>query len=232
MKSVRAVKRRTNKRLDDQLPVPSEDKIATLSVLLEKQIRHEEVRRRYAPVKHILSLIGVVGIVGLSFIAPSAAQLAKPFVDDERRKRYNAWKQYNPSYLRSSIRRLHKLKYVEITKQNGEDVVVLTKAGKRRIFKYALDDLFIEKPKYWDSRWRMIVYDVDERKKRLRDVFRESLQSLGFLQLQQSVWLYPYPCEKQITFLKEYYDVGNDVLYVVATTIEDDSPYREYFGVA
>lgn len=231
MKPIRALKRRTNKRLDDQLPVPSEDKIATLSVLLEKQIRHEEIHRRYAPVKHILTLIGVAGVVGLSLVAPSAAQLAKPFVDEERKKRFEAWKQYNPSYLRSSIRRLHHLKYVEIIEKDGVEIITLSEGGKRRILKYALDNLSIEKPKLWDGRWRMIIYDVENGKKRLRDVFREAVQSLGFLMLQESVWVYPYPCEKQITFLKEYYGVGNEVLYVVATTLEDDSPYRSYFGL-
>lgn len=220
-------------KLDDQLPVPSEEQIASLSALLEKQTRQADVRRRYAPVKHILTFVGVAGIIGLSLlISPTAAILAKPFLDEEKKKRYDAWKQYNPSYLRSSIKRLHALKYVEITNKNGEDVVILTDAGKRRILKYALDDLSVEKPKAWDGRWRMIMYDVESRKKRLRDVFRESLQSLGFLMLQESVWLYPYPCEKQVTFLKEYYGVGNEVLYIVATTLEDDSPYREYFGLS
>ena len=36
---------------------------------------------------------------------------------------------------------------------------------------------------------------------------------------------------KQVTFLREYYGVGNDVLYVVATRLEDDAPYRSYFGI-
>lgn len=219
------------KSIDSQIPVLSEDKISALSTLLEKQIRQEEIRRRYAPVKHILTLIGVAGVVGLAFISPNAAALAKPFLDEERKKRFNAWKQYNPSYLRSSIKRLHKLKYVEITQQNGEEVVTLTEAGKRKILKYALDDLSIEKPKQWDGRWRLIIYDVESGKKRLRDVFREAVRSLGFLMLQESVWLYPYPCEKQVTFLKEYYGVGNEVLYLVATTLEDDDPYREFFAL-
>lgn len=217
--------------LDLILPVPTEDKLASLSELLVRQIQKEDIHRRYAPVKHILGLIGTAGVVGLALVAPSAAILAKPFLDDQRKKQNNAWKQYNPALLRASLRRLHEQKYVEITKQNGEEVVVLADAGKRRILKFALDELAIEKPKYWDGHWRMIIYDVENSKRRLRDVFRSALKSLGFLQLQKSVWVYPYPCEKQTTFLKEYYGVGNEVLYVVATTLEDDSPYKVYFGL-
>lgn len=77
----------------------------------------------------------------------------------------------------------------------------------------------------------MVIYDVDSRKKYLRDVFRSTLKSLGFLKLQESVWLYPYPCEVEVTFLREYYGVGNEVLYVVATRLEDDASHRTYFGV-
>lgn len=210
----------------------NDDKIASLSVILEKQVRQQDIHRRYAPVKHILTFIGAAGIVGLSvFIAPTAAVIAKPFLDEEDRKKYNAWKKYNPSYLRSSIKRLHKSKCVEIRNQYGEEVITLTESGRRKILKYALDDLSIEKQKHWDGRWRIVIYDVNEKKKRLRDVFRSALGSLGFLQLQRSIWIFPYPCEKQMTFLKEYYDVGNEVLYIVATTLEDDTPYREYFDL-
>lgn len=232
MVSTKTINQKKRLRLDAQLTVPSDERITELSTILAKQIYQEEIHRRYAPVKHIFVFLGLAGVVGLSFIFPSAAILAKSFLDEERRKKYEVWKQYNPSYLRSAIKRLHKQKYVEINEQNGEEVVVLTEAGKRRILKYALDGLSIEKPRKWDGRWRLIIYDVENRKKRLRDVFREALRALGFCKLQESVWLYPYPCGKQVTFLREYYGVGNEVLYIVATTLEDDSPYRDYFSIA
>lgn len=209
----------------------SEDTLSELSHLLVRQIKNEDAHRRYAPAKHILGLIGVSGVVVLSLIAPSAAVIAKPFLDEKRQRERNEWKRYNPSYLRTSLQRLHKQKYVEITLEDGQEIVKLAEAGKRRIIKYALDELGIEKPRSWDGKWRMIIYDVEHRKKHLRDIFRSELKLLGFLKLQESVWVYPYPCEKQITFLKEYYGVGNEVLYVVATTLEDDSPYKTYFGL-
>ena len=213
------------------LPVPSDERIKEVAQLLAAKMRKEDVHRRYAPVGHILTWIGVAGLVGLSLISPSAIMIAKPFLDEKRRKERDLWKQYNPSFLKRSIRRLHQQKFVETLRRDGEDVVMLTENGKRRILKYAQNELSIVTPHLWDRRWRMVIYDVDSKKKRLRDVFRTSLKSLGFLQLQKSVWVYPYPCEQQISFLREYYGVGNEVLYVVATTLEDDTPYREYFGL-
>ena len=161
-------------------------------------------------------MIGFGGITGMMFFSPGAASLGNMVLASERREREKEWKQYNPWYLRRSLRRLHEQKLVEIEDDGKAQTVMLTKQGKRRILKYALDELTIPKPKRWDGRWRMIIYDVDERKKKLRDIFRDSLKSLGFYKLQGSTWIYPYPCEDQVTFLREYYGVLNEILYIVS----------------
>lgn len=222
---------RLQKRQRNDGALPSDDRIASLSRLIQEKIHKEETIRKYAPVKHVLSLVGAGVVIGLSFVAPAAAGVFKPFLDEEERKEKNAWKQYNPYFLKRTLARLQAQKLVEITQQDGEQVVTLTKNGRRRILKYALDDLSIPRPKSWDGKWRLVLYDVDNRRKQLRDIFRESLRGLGFYRLQESVWLHPYPCEDQVTFLREYHGVGAEVLYVVATKLEDDAPYRTYFDL-
>lgn len=232
--NMKNIKRLTPRRVSSELQrmhLPSDERIASLCTVLKTQIEKEKTQEKYAPVKHVLTLVGVGAVLGLSLLSPSAALLAKPFLDEKRRRENEEWKHYNPYYLRRTIERLKKQKYVEIEERNGEQVITLTKNGKKRILKYALDSLVIDKPKHWDSRWRLVLYDVDSKKKHLRDIFRGTLRSLGFYQLQESVWLYPYPCEEQTSFLREYYDVGSEVIYVVATKLEDDSPYRTYFGL-
>ncbi len=212
--------------------IPSDEKIAQLAQILKKQIQGEKLHNRYATVRKILTLLGVGTVLSLALISPTAIVLAKPFLDEKRRQDRETWKQFNSRYLRSTIKRLRKKKLVTIEERDGEKIVILAKYGKQRIVKYSLDNLTIDKPKVWDSRWRLVIYDVPKQKRHLRDLFRETLKSLGFYQLQESVWLYPYPCEPQITFLREYYGVGNEVVYVVATTLEDDAPYRTYFGLS
>lgn len=212
--------------------IPSDEKIEQLAQILEKQMQDEKLHNRYATVRKILTLLGVGTILSLSLISPTALIFAKPFLDEKRRQDRETWKQFNSRYLRSAIARLRKEKLITIEEREGEEIVTLARYGKQRILKYSLNTLTIEKPRSWDGRWRLIVYDVPKQKKHLRDLFRETLKNLGFYQLQKSVWLYPYPCEPQITFLREYYGVGNEVVYVVATTLEDDSPYRTYFGLS
>lgn len=216
-----------------QPPLPSDEKIAELARLLVEQKRNEVVKQRYATVSRILSLIGTGTVLSLSlFVSPTAIMLAKPFLDERRRRQWEEWKLFNPRYLRRTIAQLRKQKLVTFEEHNGVQTVTLTKNGKRRILKYSLDKMTIDKPNSWDGLWRLVIYDVPKSKKYLRDVFRGTLKNLGFYQLQESVWLYPYPCESQVTFLREYYGVGNEVLYVVASKLEDDSPYRTYFNLS
>lgn len=213
------------------LPLPSESHIHKLALVLENQMKNEKSESRYASVKKVLTILGAGAVLSLSFLSPSALIIAKPFLDKKREDEFNAWKQFNQFYLKRTIQRLRKTKLVEIRRQNGEDIVILTKNGQRKILRYSLDSLSIEKPKYWDGQWRMILYDVSDTRKALRDIFRATLRALGFYQLQESVWIYPYPCEDQISFLREYYGVGNEVIYVIAKKLEDDTPYKTYFGV-
>lgn len=223
--------RKSKQSFDRLLPLPTDERIASIAKIIEKSVTKEELRRNYAPVKTILTMLGVGTVLGLSLISPTALMLAKPFLDAKREKERQEWKRFNPYFLKRTIARLKKQKMITIINQNGEQVVTLTKHGKRRILRYGLDELNIEKPKSWDRKWRLVIYDVSEQKRGLRDVFRRALQSLGFYKLQDSVWIYPYPCEDQIAFLREYFGVGNDVLYVVAIQLEDDTPYRTYFGI-
>lgn len=218
--------------MPEEKTIPSDERISNLCLLLSKQFKNEEIRHRYAPIKKVLTVIGIAGALGLTLLAPGIAPITKQIIDSATQKDQDNWKHYNPYFLKRAIKRLHKQKMVEVHEKNGKQIITLTANGKRRILKYALTELIIEKPKHWDGHWRIIIYDVVDTQRKLRDLFRDNLKSLGFLQLQKSVWIYPYPCEEQITFLREYCGVGNEVLYIVSNTLEDDTPYREYFDIS
>lgn len=218
--------------MSEEKTIPSDDRIANLSLLLSKQFKNEEIHHRYAPIKKVLTVIGIAGALGLTLLAPGIAPITKQLIESQAKDNQDDWKRYNPSFLKRTIKRLHKERLVEISaEQKGIQRITLTKNGKRRILKYALTELVIEKQKHWDGHWRLIIYDVENKRKQMRDQFRKQLQILGFFQLQKSVWIYPYPCEEQIAFLREYCGVGNEVLYIVTKILEDDSPYRTYFGI-
>ena len=89
--------------------------------------------------------------------------------------------------------------------------------------------LLQEKPKRWDGKWRVLIFDIPERKRNIRDYIRSTLVTLGFYHLQDSVWVCPYDREDFIAMLKVDLQIGKDVLYVIADRIEHDMPIRKYF---
>jgi len=210
-------------------PKLTEKQLEKLSNLLFQRFESEKRQKRYAQVKLILSVLGKGILLPMIFVAPGTARLAKDLFKDN--SEWETWKQYNLTYLRQTIKRLKKQKMVEIADENGKQVVKLSQNGKHRILKYALDELEITKPSSWDAKWRLVIYDIPNRKRYLQTLVRETLKRLGFLQLQESVYLIPFPCFGEIEFLREYYGLGENIKILTVAKLEDDKVYRTYFGV-
>ena len=57
------------------------------------------------------------------------------------------------------------------------------------------------------------------------------MRELGFIRLQDSVWVYPYDCEDLMALLKADLKLGSAVLYMVVEHIENDKHLRAEFGL-
>ena len=87
------------------------------------------------------------------------------------------------------------------------------------------------KKRRWDQRWRVIIFDIPERRRKIRDRLRSTMRELGFARLQDSVWVYPYDCEDLMALLKADLKLGVSVLYMVVEHIENDKYLREQFSL-
>ncbi len=92
-------------------------------------------------------------------------------------------------------------------------------------------DFKIQKPKRWDKKWRVLIFDIRERQRGIRDKLRRALINIGFARLQNSVWIYPYDCEDLVTLLKADFRIGKDILYLVVDELEFDRPILKHFGL-
>lgn len=114
--------------------------------------------------------------------------------------------------------------------ENDKFTIELTERGKRKVSEIQLAELAIKKPDLWDKKWRVVIFDIpDKTLRRARDVLRDKLKNLGFYQLQKSVWVFPYPCEKEIQFLCELFDIIPFVNLIVADSIYNDVWLKKYF---
>jgi len=113
--------------------------------------------------------------------------------------------------------------------RDNKGYLVITKAGQRRLADRKVSSYSLEKPKRWDGRWRVVTFDIPERRKRTRDRIRQTLSHVGFVRLQDSVWIYPYNCEDLVALLKADMLIGRDMLYLIVDSIEGDTGLRKHF---
>lgn len=86
------------------------------------------------------------------------------------------------SSLSQALKRLREQGLIEETKLNNDVIFKLTQEGKDLI-----NDTYEEKN--WDGKWRIVIFDIPEEKRIVRNLFRRNLKKWGFKHLQKSVWI-------------------------------------------
>lgn len=132
------------------------------------------------------------------------------------------WRRLDAEALRDSIRRLYQSRLIDARDHpDGSTTLVLTQEAKKKCLTYKLDELNIARPKSWDKKWRIIVSDIPEKRRRVRDALREHLRKLGCYELQKSVFIHPFDCRDEIDFLIEFYQVRPFARFIVAEDIDN-----------
>lgn len=129
-------------------------------------------------------------------------------------------------------REMYRLKRAGIIKkyidEKGESIE-LTAKGKRLAKKYLIDQMEVALPRKWDKKWRLVIFDIPNEKRIIRDVLREKLERIGFMKLQESVYVFPFDCQKEIDIMKATYYIRPYVQYIVADRIETEVNLLENF---
>ena len=169
--------------------------------------------------KAVLTAVKIGGFLTLAMVAPNSLQYLKSFgiTPGKRQKEITA-------------RSRDRLVKDGLLKYDGK-FVKLTDKGQTVLESLELKDWKIDKPKKWDGKWRMLIFDIPETRKSLRDKVRHTLLHIGFLRIQDSVWIYPYDCEDFVTLLKADFKIGKDLLYLIVDSIEYDKSYKKYFNL-
>jgi len=152
-------------------------------------------------------------------------------VDRIRQTLHKFWRlsRHSPGQLRRSLKYLTARDLIRPEEQDGLKVFSLTENGKRKVARFELEDLSIPIPLRWDSKWRMVLFDVPEGRKSARNSLSIHLKSMGFTKLQDSVWVHPFPCEKEVTALRHALDLSEHLRIIVAESIENDAALCEHF---
>jgi len=139
--------------------------------------------QRYLFASETLKILAAVGFISISLLMPWLTIIIGREAKNRQRQAF-----------RQRLDRLKKRKLVNIRYEKGEQIVEITKNGLKEALKFKTKEMVINKPLRWDKKWRLIIFDIDEKKKRSRDQFRKKLQELGFYPLNESVYVHAYPC--------------------------------------
>lgn len=173
--------------------------------------------------KILLLLLGGLAL-GLSGSPKTYFQILKTIGRD--------WREINKQSLKRAIKNLYKSKLIT-EKQNpdGTITIVLTSEGKKKALTYDLDKMQIKKPVKWDKRWRIVLFDIPNKQKKIRDILRFHLKKLGFYEFQESVFLHPYDCKDEIDYLIEFYDIRKFVRFIITDSIDTELHLKSHFNL-
>ena len=206
-----------------------DDSLKELAQILLKEQKERNFGARYEKLRRILLLLASGAGLAMVLAMPGTARLLKGFATDN--SDWKEWKKFNATYLRRTLKKLEGHKIIEIEEKGGRAIVKLTENGRKKVLEANIDQMQINKPASWDGKWRLIAYDILDGKKRTRDRFRQILNQLNFYPFQESLYLYPYPCGREVELLRSYLGISGEVRLIVAQKIENDQLFRDYFGV-
>ena len=118
-----------------------------------------------------------------------------------------------------------------LLERNSEGFLRITKKGEAALRKIEISEGIykIKKPKRWDKKWRVMIFDIREERRATRAKIRFTLSRVGFKWLQDSVWVYPYDCEDFIALLKADFKIGKDLLYLIVEEMGGDYNLKKHF---
>lgn len=142
------------------------------------------------------------------------------------------WKQIDRAYLHRIVNEFHRDRLVSFEeKSDGTIKIVLTEAGKEKAIQCDFDRMEIQKPPRWDKRWRIVIFDIPEKKRKMRNSLRNKLSFLGFIEYQHSVFVYPYPCRDEIDFIVEFFEAREYVRYGEVVNFTNDAELKLRFNL-
>ncbi|OHA62105.1 MAG: hypothetical protein A2117_00585 [Candidatus Wildermuthbacteria bacterium GWA2_46_15] len=164
---------------------------------------------------------------GAIYIAASSPSFVRGLV-----KSYQQWRKYPRKKLYDAFYNLRRQGLIEIRNENGQIYISLTEKGRKTAGYLQIDELKIKKPKIWDGKWRIVIFDIAELKRMHREAFRGKLKELGFCQLQKSVWIHPFNCQPEVELLKDFFGLKEKELrLIVAETIGNDAEMKSRFNL-
>lgn len=135
--------------------------------------------------------------------------------------------------LRRVIKKLEEKEIIEIKEEGDQIYVYLKGRWHPLVLKYSLKPFLALKrrKKKWNGKWFLVIFDVPERQRNKRNYLRKFLQYIGFYPYQQSVYIFPHECKKEVELIKKIVEGGRYINYIIAEKIDEEEKVKKFFGL-
>lgn len=179
--------------------------------------------RRWGAFQQAMLYAALGGVMVAIGAVPDFSKIIKYYMGAKKGARFNY-------QAKTVLGRLAKNGFITFEERDGRRYARITEKGKL-ILQLETQKVASTKKRKWDRRWRVVIFDIPERRRKIRVRLRLFMQEYGFVRLQDSVWIYPYDCEDLIALAKANFRIGADVLYMIVEKLEHDSHLREHFSL-
>jgi len=132
--------------------------------------------------------------------------------------------------VKRTLKQLEKRKILNLETKGNKVYVEVKDLWNTEIIKYSIQSLLeLKRKNKWIGKWFLVIFDVPEVQRNKRRYLRDFLKEIGFYQYQQSVYVFPYECEKEVILIKKIIEGGKYLSYIVADKIEYENRLKTYF---
>lgn len=188
--------------------------------MVERGARRE---RRLGAFQQAILYAALGGVMVAIGAVPDFSKILKYYINAKKGARFNY-------QAKTVLGRLAARGLITFEERGSRRYARITERGKR-ILELETQKIAGTKKRKWDRRWRVVIFDIPERRRSVRVCLRRFMEEYGFVRLQNSVWIYPYDCEDLIVLAKADLRIGADVLYMIVERLERDTYLREHFAL-
>lgn len=136
-------------------------------------------------------------LLGLSVLGDLYFEIAEPLSIQIGKMKGSLPSNYKATNFYATVNRSLYTGEIEKVIKNGQVYYSLTNIGRKRVKRYF--PLLKLQGQKWDGLWRVVIFDIKEKEKAVRNRLRNKLKSLGFGQWQKSVYLSPFNVAYDLT---------------------------------
>ncbi len=144
-------------------------------------------------------------------------------------KKYEEERDIEKSNFTERVKYLKRRGMIKTFIEGKEKYYEITTKGLAKIDEYRIDNIKINHTSKWDGKWRLVVYDIPEKRKSSRDWLQNRLLELDFVKIQDSVYVFPFECTKEIATISSLLNISQYVLISISDIIQGEENIIEKF---